>query len=180
MKKFLFKNRFLMIVLIVNLFTLMFYPKVGKKSLLFTSNNFINFLFMLTPIFVCIGLLDVWIDKETMIKIMGEKSGIVGVLVSFLLGGITAVPLYALLPVAGMLLKKNSKISNVLIFICSSASIRIPLLLFEVSSMGWKFTITMFVINIFVVIIIAFLIEKILTNKDKSAIYDNANNMCSN
>jgi len=176
MKKFFLKNRFLMIVILINFFTIIFYPKVGKESLLFTKGNFVDFLFMLTPIFICIGLLDVWIEKETMIKIIGEKSGFMGIFISFLLGVITAVPLYALLPVAGVLLKKHSKISNVLIFICSSASIRIPLLLFEASAMGWKFTLTMFIANIFVVIIIAFLIERILTDSDKKKIYDNAMN----
>jgi uncharacterized membrane protein YraQ (UPF0718 family) len=130
---------------------------------------------MLTPIFVCIGLLDIWIEKEVMIKIMGDKSGIRGVLISFMLGTLTAVPLYALLPVAGILLKKESKISNVLIFICSSSSIRIPLLLFEVSSMGWKFTVTRFIVNVFVVIAIAFTIEKILTKEDKKKILYNVN-----
>lgn len=174
MKKFLLKNKFLILAIVLNLFAILFCPRVGKSSLLFTSNNFIDFLFMLTPIFICIGLLDEWISKDTMIKIIGEKSGLMGILISFLLGVITAVPLYALLPVAGVLLKKNSKISNVLIFICSSASIRIPLLLFEALSMGWKFTLTMFVTNIFIVIIIAFLIEKTLTYSDKEKLYANS------
>jgi len=144
---------------------------------MFTLNNLVNFLFTLTPIFICIGLLDVWVRKETMLKIMGEKSGIQGILVSFLLGVVTAIPLYALLPVAGMLLKKGSKLSNVLIFICSCTSIRIPLLLFEVSSLGLKFTVIRFIANIFIVIIIAFVIDRILTEKDKKSVYENANNL---
>lgn len=177
MKKIIKKQKFLLIVLIINLVVLIVFPYVGRKSIVFTEKNFINFLFILTPVFICIGLLDVWVERETMIRIMGEKSGIRGVLVSFLFGVLTAVPLYALLPVAGMLLKKGSKISNVLIFICSCTSIRIPLLLFEVSSMGWKFTVVRFIVNIFVVLIIAFVIDRILTDKNKEMIYDNANNL---
>lgn len=177
MKKIIKKYRLFFVVIVVNFFASFYYPRVGKEILVFTGKNVINFLFMLTPIFICIGLLDVWVERETMIKIMGEKSGIQGVLVAFLLGVVTAVPLYALLPVSGMMLKKGCKIANVLIFICSCASIRIPLLLFEVSSMGWKFTIIRFIVNIFVVIIIAFMIEKVLTEKNKKSIYDNANNL---
>lgn len=177
MNKIIRKYGFFLIVVAINLFTMFFYPQVEKDTLIFTGKNFINFLFMLTPIFICIGLLDVWVERETMIKIMGEKSGLQGVLVAFFLGVVTAVPLYALLPVSGMMLKKGSKIGNVLIFICSCASIRIPLLLFEVSSLGWKFTIIRFTVNIFVVILIAFIIEKILTEKNKKSIYDRAKNM---
>jgi uncharacterized membrane protein YraQ (UPF0718 family) len=177
MKRFFKKYSLLIMMSIFNILTFIFFPQTGQESLMFTGRNFINFLFMLTPIFICIGLLDVWVEKETMIKILGENSGLRGYILAFAMGMITAVPLYALLPIAGILLKKGSKISNILIFICSSASIRIPLLLFEVSSMGWKFTFIRFTSNIFVVIIIATMIDKLLTKKDKNAIYENVNNI---
>lgn len=173
MKNIIKKYLFIIIVVIANLFVLIFNPQIEINALNFTWKNFLNFLFMLTPIFICIGLMDVWIERETMIKIMGKKSGFKGILVALLLGVITAVPLYALLPVAGVLLKKGSRISNILIFLCSSASIRIPLLLFEISSLGWRFTFVRFLLNIVVVFVIAFVIEKILTEEDKKAIYEN-------
>lgn len=173
MKKLIKKYWLLTAVIATNLITLIFYPQTGIDALSFTGKNFFNFLFILTPIFICIGLMDVWIERDTMIRIMGEKSGFKGVLVALLLGVITAVPLYALLPVACVLLKKGSRISNVLIFLCSSASIRIPLLLFEISSLGWQFTFARFGLNIVVVFAIAFIIEKMLSEADKKAIYEN-------
>ena len=106
---------------------------------------------------------------------MGQNSGLKGVLIALMLGVISAVPLYALLPVAGVLLKKGSRMSNIMIFLCSSVSIRIPLLLFEISSLGWKFTFVRFGLNIVVVFIIAFIVEKLLTETDKKEIYDNVN-----
>jgi len=156
MKKFFQRYGFFLAVLTVNLFILIFFPQVGSKSFALTGETFANFLFTLTPIFICMGLLDVWVERETMLETMGEESGIRGILLSFLFGVVTAVPLYALLPAAGMLLKKGGKLTNILIFVCSCTSMRIPLLLFEVSSMGWRFTITRFIANIFLVIIIAF------------------------
>lgn len=177
MKKFIKRFSFLFIVLLTNVLALFLFPQVGKDSLLFTGKNFLNFLFMLTPIFICIGLLDVWVERETMIRIMGEKSGLKGILVAFGLGVVTAVPLYALLPVAGIMLKKGSKISNVLIFICSCASIRVPLLLFEVSSMGWPFTLVRLAVNILVVLAIAFIIDKALRDSDKKVVYENADKL---
>ena len=168
------KHLFLIVVISANLAALIFLPQTGIKSIEFTLKNFINFLFMLAPVFICIGLMDVWIEKETMVKLMGKNSNSKGILIAFAFGVVTAVPLYALLPVAGMLLKKGSKISNVLIFICSSASIRIPLLLFEVSYMGWKFTAARFVVNVFIIFAIAIIIDKTLNEKDKNEIYENA------
>jgi uncharacterized membrane protein YraQ (UPF0718 family) len=175
MNQFIKKFGFLISVIAINLLVLTLLPQAGRRSLLFSGKIFKNFLFMLTPVFICIGLMDVWVEKEAMLKITGAKSGIRGILISFLLGMVTAVPLYALLPMAGLLLKKGGKLSNVLIFIGSCASIRIPLLLFEVSSLGWRFTLTRFIANVFIVIMIAFIIDVTLTQEDQKALYDNAN-----
>lgn len=176
-KKIHFKFKkycFFCIVLFINLILLFLQPDTGKQSFSFTGKNFINFIIMLTPVFICIGLLDEWVDRDTMIKLMGEKSGIKGILIAFFFGVITAVPFYALLPIAVVIIKKGSRLSNVLIFICSSASIRIPLLLFEVTSMGFPFMLVRLILNICAVLIITFLIDKLLTNKDKEEIYHNA------
>ena len=177
MKKLFRKHWFLLAVILISLIMLLFQPQIELNALRFTGKNLLNFLFMLTPIFICIGLMDIWIDRNIMVKIMGEKSGFKGILVALMLGVVTAVPLYALLPVTGVLLKKGSRISNVLLFLCASASIRIPLLLFEISSLGWKFTFARFSLNIIVVFVIAFTIEKILSKVDKKVIYENADKL---
>lgn len=177
MKKLLKKGWFLLAVAIISLAVLSFQPQTETNAIRFAGKNLLNFLFMLTPIFVCIGLMDIWIERDTMIRIMGEKSSFKGVLVALTLGVVTAVPLYALLPVVGVLLKKGSRISNVLLFLCASASIRVPLLLFEISSLGWRFTFIRFGLNIIVIFCIAFIIEKMLSETDKRVIGENANKL---
>lgn len=105
-----------------------------------------------------------------MIKMMGDRSGLSGMGISLLLGMLTAVPVYALLPIAGLLLKKGGRISNVLIFLCSSVSIRIPLLLFEISSLGIRFATCRFVLNLAVVFVVSFLVERLLSERDRQDI----------
>ena len=114
--------------------------------------------------------MDVWIESDKMIKMMGDSSGLSGMGISLLLGMLTAVPVYALLPIAGLLLKKGGRISNVLIFLCSSVSIRIPLLLFEISSLGIRFAACRFVLNLAVVFVISFLVERLLSERDRQDI----------
>lgn len=177
MKKTVKKYRFLLIIVLCNIFALLYNPEMGKNALSFSGRNFMNFIFVLTPVFICIGLMDVWIEREKIMQIMGADSGLKGIAVAMLLGMITAVPLYALLPIAGVLLKKGSRISNVLLFLCTSTSIRIPLLLFEISSLGMEFTLIRFGLNIFVVFAISFFIEWRLSEMDKKAIYENADNL---
>ena len=173
MKRLLYKYWYLIIVITLFLLVQILYPQMGRESLIFSGRSFCSFLLIIIPIFICIGLLDVWVEREMLVKVMGEKSGTAGVLVAYLLGLVTAVPLYALLPVAGILLKKGSKLSNVLIFLCSCTSIRIPLLLFLATSLGLKYALATFILNTLAVVIIAFTIEKVLTEDDMQSIYAN-------
>lgn len=177
MRKIIKKNIFLIAVFAVALLMLFAYPETGITAFGVTERNFLNFVVMLAPVFILIGLMDVWIEREAMIRSMGNQSGLHGALFAFLLGTVTAVPLYALLPVAGVLLKKECRISNVLIFLCSSASVRVPLLLFEISSLGWKFTLVCFIANVVVVFATAFIVDRFLNTEDKTRIYENASKL---
>jgi len=173
-KEIIKRYKFFVILVAVNLGILAVYPFTGQKSISITWSNTLEMLSVLPPIFILLGLLDVWVQRETVIKLMGEKSGFIGVALAFFLGSAAAGPLYAAFPVTGVLLKKGSKFSNVLIFIGAWSTTKIPMLLFEASSMGWKFMITRFIINIPGIALIAYVTEKLLSEKEKQYIYDNA------
>ncbi|HQO72987.1 MAG TPA: permease [Sedimentibacter sp.] len=177
MIKVIKRYRFFIILLVINTVILIVKPDIGLKSLQLTKSNALEMLSILPPVFILLGLLDVWVKRETMIKFMGEKSGIIGVLLAFLLGSAAAGPLYAAFPVAAVLLKKGSKFSNVLIMIGAWSTTKIPLLLFEASSMGIKFMITRFILNIFGIAIIAYTVEKLLSKREIDKIYNNAASM---
>lgn len=174
MKEIIKRYKIFIILVVVNLVILVVYPFIGHKSISITWSNTLEMLSVLPPIFILLGLLDVWVQRETVIKLMGEKSGFMGVALAFFLGSAAAGPLYAAFPVTGVLLKKGGKFSNVLIFIGAWSTTKIPMLLFEASSMGWKFMITRFIINIPGIALIAYITEKLLSEKEKKYIYDHA------
>lgn len=176
-KKILKRYRTFIVLIIINIIILLIKPHVGFKSLQLTKNNALEMLSILPPIFILLGMLDVWIKKETMMKFMGEKSGVIGMLLAFMMGSAAAGPLYAAFPVAVVLLKKGSKFSNVLIMIGAWSTTKIPLLLFEASSMGIKFMILRFVLDIFGIAIIAYTTEKLLSKEEIGEIYHNASLM---
>lgn len=177
MKRFLKRYRFALVFVASNLLLLLLFPTIGRSSIQLTRNNVKEMLMVIPPIFVLLGLLDVWVKRETMIKLMGDNSGFGGVVIAFIMGSAAAGPLYAAFPIAGILLKKGSKLSNVLIFIGAWSTTKIPLLLFEASAMGWKFMATRFAVNLVGIAVIGFAIEKSLSTKDKEEIYQKASTM---
>ena len=90
---------------------------LGASTIDITLSNLKEMLLVLPPIFIILGLMDVWVPRERMIKLMGESSGWRGVLIAFLLGSAAAGPLYAAFPVAHVLLKKGASMRNVLILL---------------------------------------------------------------
>lgn len=67
MKKMLKRYSFFIILVIINILILMFFPAVGQKSLEITWSNTLEMLSVIPPIFILLGLLDVWVQRETMI-----------------------------------------------------------------------------------------------------------------
>lgn len=106
MKALVKRYRVFIVLAIINIFVLIFYPVIGQKSLKITWSNVLDMLAVIPPIFVLLGLLDVWVKKETMMKFLGDKSGLLGIAIAFFLGSAAAGPLYAAFPIAGVLLKK--------------------------------------------------------------------------
>lgn len=177
LKKLIIRYKFFIVISIINIIILAVYPELGFKSIKITKNNALEMLSVLPPVFILLGLLDVWVKRETMIKYMGENSGIFGIIIAFILGSAAAGPLYAAFPVAVVLLKKGSKLSNVLIMIGAWSTTKIPLLLFEASSMGIKFTATRFILDLFGIAVIAYTTEKLLSKSEKEEIYTRASQM---
>lgn len=161
-------------LLAINVIIFFIFPDIGMKSMNLTLKNTFEMLSIIPPIFILLGLLDVWVKRETMVKYMGDGSGFIGIIIAFFIGSAAAGPLYAAFPVAGVLLKKGSKLSNVLIMLGAWSTTKIPLLLFEASSMGVKFTALRLVLDLFGIVIIAYFTEKFLSKREKEEIYNKA------
>ncbi len=168
------RYRFFLIMLVLFIGLTIAKPDLGFKSAKLSFDNLVDLLAVVPPIFLLLGLLDVWVPREVMIKLTGEGSGLLGITLSFLLGSFAAGPLYAAFPVAGIMLKKGSKLSNIMIFIGAWSTTKIPLLLFEATAMGWSFMLGRFLLNLPVILIIGYFVQKSLPEKDLQAIYSNA------
>lgn len=130
--------------------------------------------FVIPPIFLLLGLLDVWVPRTTMVKYMGEGSGLKGILLAFLIGSAAAGPLYGAFPVAAVFMKKGVKFLNLMVFIGAWSTTKIPMLMFEIESLGLKFALTRLAIDIPGIILIAFLLTKLISKREMEEIYKNS------
>jgi len=174
MRRILKRYRVFLLLAAVNLAVVLIWPEIGMKSLELTRVNLIDMLAVIPPIFLLLGLLDVWVKRETMVRFMGKGSGMIGVLLAFFIGSAAAGPLYGAFPVAGVLLRKGSKLSNVFIMIGAWSTTKVPLLLFEASALGIKFTVIRLLLDVVGIAAIAYFTERILSQDERQDIYDRA------
>jgi uncharacterized membrane protein YraQ (UPF0718 family) len=149
-------------------------PSYREKSVSMMVYQAKTMLLVIPPIFVLLGLLDVWVPREKMIKFMGKGSGIKGSVLAFLLGSFAAGPLYGALPVAAVLMKKGASFFNILIFIGAWSTTKIPMLLFEMSALGNRFALSRLAIDIVGIVLIAWAMASALGKVEIEKIYTNA------
>lgn len=171
MKAFIKRYKVFLLLVLINVVIGLVMPDIGLSSASITLQNFIEMISVIPPIFILLGLLDVWVDRATMMKYTGKGSGLKGILIAFLLGSAAAGPLYAAFPIAGVMLKKGSSLFNVFIFIGAWSTTKIPMLTFEAASLGFTFTLTRLALSIIGILIIAAVTEKTLNQEQQKDIY---------
>jgi uncharacterized membrane protein YraQ (UPF0718 family) len=114
-------------------------PARALSVLLVSKDYLLEMLSILPPILLLCGLFDAWVSKQTVERLMGKASGARGALFSLLLGTAAMGPLYAAFPIAKSLLDKGASQYNIVIFLCVWASIKVPMILFEVKFLGAEF-----------------------------------------
>ena len=129
-------------------------------------------LAVIPPIFVLLGLLDVWVPREVLTRYMGPGSGPRGGFIAFILGSAAAGPLYGAFPVAAVLMGKGASFFNVLLLIGAWSTTKIPMLLFEFQALGAPFAFTRLLLNIPAIIALAWLIQAVVPRHEVERIYE--------
>ena len=168
LKKIVKRYLFFLCSLLLNVLLLIAEPRLGQKVVSLSLNNLLEMLSIIPPVFLLLGLMDVWVPKETIMKFMGKDAGIKG----GILGSFSSGPLYASFPVAMVFLKKGVSMTNIFIFLGAWSTTKIPMMLFEITQLGSKFALIRFGLNLIAIIVLAVIMEKTTTKKDAETMYE--------
>lgn len=174
--KYLKRYKYSLILLIILCFILLTNNSTGLTAVKNIKASFLQMISILPPIMIILGLIDVWLPREILMKYMGNNSGFIGILLSIALASIAAGPMYAAFPFTAVLIKKGVKFSNIIIFMNAWCVTKISTLIFEISAIGYKFTIARLIINIPGIIIMGYLVQYFLSKSDLDSIYLKTNN----
>lgn len=170
--KFIKRYRSFFISLIFLFMIPFFSNNIFLKVIDSIKSNILQMLSVLPPIMLMLGLMDVWVSREKLMKYMGDKSGIIGILLAMLIGSVAAGPMYASFPFTAVLIKKGAKFSNIIIFMNAWCLTKISTLLFEFSALGIKFTLVRLLIDIPGVLVMSYFVNLLTPKNELEKIYN--------
>jgi len=140
-------------------------PNTAERSTLVTWDYFKEMALIMPPVFLLMGLMEVWVPKNKIQKWLGSGSGMRGGLISLALGTLPTGPLYIAFPMTASLLQKGASITNMVIFLGSWAALKIPQLMVEIKFLGIAFTGLRFGLTLMALVIMGLIMESILGRK---------------
>lgn len=172
MKEKSFLKRYRMVLIIGMIYIIIFIVNNNKfkSNISFSINDFVQMVGMLPPTFTLVSLLDVWMERETMVKLIGKDSGIKGNLIALLMGTIGVGPLYMTFPIMHLFIKKGAEIRNLFIFMGAWSTTKITQIFFEINSLGLKYTLLRLTLNIISIYFISLILERVIKKEKNWAI----------
>lgn len=147
-------------ILAFAILTVLYRADKGARAAHVSWEYFKEMAIILPAVLVIMGLVTVWVERDIIVRFLGEGSGLKGIVLSFILGSIPMGPLYIAFPLAYVLLKKGARVANVVIFLSAWACIKLPIEIVEFQFMGWKFALTRYVTTL-VVVMASLAVEKL-------------------
>jgi len=162
---FMKENKMATFTIFAYLVVLIYSPSLFFDSLKMTSMYFMEMLEILPAVFIVMGLVEVWVSRDTIIGIFGKGAGLKGRLASVLVGSFSAGPIYAAFPVCYTLLKKGSSVSNIVIILSAWAVVKTPMLIVEAQFMGLSFMFTRYIFTVPAIILIGMITGKVISKE---------------
>ncbi|NCB42689.1 MAG: hypothetical protein EOM59_08720 [Clostridia bacterium] len=174
--KAIMKFKAAIMVLLVFVGLAIWMPNTAVHSSLVTWAYFKEMALIMPPVFILMGLMEVWIPKDKIQKWLGSGSGIKGAGIALALGTLPTGPLYVAFPMTATLIRKGASITNMVIFLGSWAALKIPQLMVEIKFLGLSFTLARFVLTLLALVLIGFLMEVILRKHPDKAWHERSEN----
>jgi len=160
------KHKILIVAILAYIILAFISPDKILGSLNQSKYYFIEMLQILPAVFILTSLIQTWVPTKVIMKYFGDGSGIKGYGISFLIGSLSAGPIYAAFPVCQTLLKKGASIRNIVIILSTWAVVKVPMLINEAKFMGFEYMMIRWLLTLVSIFVMAYLINIFVKEKD--------------
>ncbi len=152
----------LVIVLLCYALSLIIFPEQGIRSTEIAADYLQEMALIIPPVFLLMGLFEIWVPKEFVQKYMGKEAGFKGFILSFVFGTLPAGPVYVAFPLAAALYRKGARVRNIIVFIGVWAAAKLPQIMVEIQFLGVDFAMVRLILTVIFMMLLGIVIEFIV------------------
>jgi len=136
-------------------------PERAATAFSIGANTFLSVLLLIIAVFGLVGLLQVWISRELIVRLLGREGGIKGLLIAALCGTLLIGPAYIIFPLLMSIQKQGARWA-VITIVLTSYAVKLQMIPIEVGFLGWPFSIGRALITVALAIPTGLLIEALM------------------
>ncbi len=144
----------------------LFNSERAERALISAATTFSSVLLLIIAVFSLVGLLQVWVSREVIVRLLGREGGVKGLIIAALCGTLLIGPAYIIFPLL-MEIQKHGARWAVVTIVLSSYAVKLQMIPIEVEFLGWPFAFGRALVVILLAIPTGLLVEAIMEKHPK-------------
>jgi uncharacterized membrane protein YraQ (UPF0718 family) len=141
-------------------------PQRAADALNVGATTFISVLLLIVAVFGLVGLLQVWVSRDLIVRLLGREAGLKGLLIAALCGTLLIGPAYIIFPLLMSIQKQGARWA-VITIVLTSYAVKLQMIPIEIEFLGWPFSIGRALVTIGLAIPTGLLVETLMERPGK-------------
>jgi len=139
-------------------------PERTANALNIGATTFASVTLLIISVFGLVGLLQTWISRDLIVRLLGREGGIKGLLIATLCGTVLIGPAYIIFPLLMSIQQQGARWA-VITIVLTSYAVKVQMIPVEVGFLGWPFSLGRAVITIALAIPTGLLVEALMERR---------------
>ena len=144
--------------------TFLLSPERAGQALEHATTLFLSVLLLIIAVFSLVGLLQVWISRDVIVRLLGREGGIKGLVLAAICGTFLIGPAYIIFPLLMEIQKRGARWA-VITIVLTSYAVKLQMIPIEVEFLGWPFTLGRALVTIALAIPTGLLVEALMNKQ---------------
>lgn len=134
------------------------------QALQVSANTLASVLLLIAAVFGLVGLLQVWISRDLIVRLLGKEGGIKGLLLAALCGTLLIGPAYIIFPLLMSIHKQGARWA-VITIVLSAYAVKLQMIPIEIEFLGWPFALGRSLLTVALAIPTGLLLEVLMERR---------------
>ena len=140
------------------------FPQRTLAALQSGGNLLLSVALLVVAVMGLVGLVQVWISRETVARLLGEEGGVKALFVAALCGTLLIGPPYVIFPLL-MTIRQQGARWAVITIVLAAYAVKLPMIPLEVGFLGWPFSLGRSLLTLIFAIPTGLLVERFMQSK---------------